>query len=509
MNNGSLTTQLYTVSVDRSSTNDIIVAGFQDNGNFFTNSASPTANWVMPLNGDGSFSAITNGGDYYYLSIQMGKVFKITLDNDGNPTAFARIDPIGVDKEDYQFINPFALDPNNNDIMYLAGGHKLWRNDSLSYIPLAGNIDSISMGWFPFTDSVGNYITAVTVSKNPSNIVYYGTNSKFVYRIDSADTGDPEHIRVTSLVYFPSANISCIAIDPRDADKVMVVFSNYNVKSLFFSEDGGQNWENVSGNLEQFPLTGAGNGPSCRWASILPVNDKTIYFVGTSTGLYATDTLQGLSTVWTQIGANTIGNVVVEMVKTREADGLVVVATHGNGIYSTHINSIDDIFGLFVNIDVTPATCDEDNDGSITINAFYGAPPLQYSIDGGNTFSYDSVFTDLYSGTYYVVVMDANNNTMEDTIVIKGPVNLGDDITIYTDQIYTLDAGPGFSTYLWNDSSANQTLTVDGSVAGTGTHTYYVVVTDTNGCVSSDTILITVNESAGVDNITANNIINL
>ena len=164
---------------------------------------------------------------------------------------------------------------------------------------------------------------------------------------------------------------------------------------------------------------------------------------------------------------------------------------------------------MFVNIDVTPATCDEDNDGSITINAFYGAPPLQYSIDGGNTFSYDSVFTDLYSGTYYVVVMDANNNTMEDTIVIKGPVNLGDDITIYTDQIYTLDAGPGFSTYLWNDSSANQTLTVDGSVAGTGTHTYYVVVTDTNGCVSSDTILITVNESAGVDNITANNIINL
>ena len=36
-----------------------------------------------------------------------------------------------------------------------------------------------------------------------------------------------------------------------------------------------------------------------------------------------------------------IGNVVVDMIKTRDADGLVVVGTHGGGVYSANITSWD------------------------------------------------------------------------------------------------------------------------------------------------------------------------
>jgi hypothetical protein len=136
-------------------------------------------------------------------------------------------------------------------------------------------------------------------------------------------------------------------VDPKDANRVMVVFSNYNVFSLFFTEDGGNYWIRASGNLEEVPNSGSGNGPSCRWASILPVGNKTAYFVGTSTGLYATDTiLPGDSTIWVQQGTSTIGSTVVDMIKTRESDGLVVVATHGNGIFSTHVTDISQIEGL-------------------------------------------------------------------------------------------------------------------------------------------------------------------
>lgn len=342
LNQGYLTTQLYTVGVDPSASDDVLVAGFQDNGNYFVNTDNPTASWTMPLNGDGSYMGITNGKDFYYLSIQRGRIFKTQLDTQGELTGFGRIDPIGLTNS--LFINPFVLDPNDNDFMYVAGGHKLWRNNSLSTIPLAGNYDSISTGWFSYSDTIpynNILISAVAVSKQPANIVWYGTTARRIFKVIGANTGDPEHVMMP-IMGFPAANVSSIAIDPHDADRVVVVFSNYAVYSLFYTLNGGDTWIKGAGNLEE-NSNGGGSGSSFRSVSILPIGNDRLYFVGTSTGLYATDKLDSLNTEWVQIGATEFGNVVVEMVLTRETDGLLVAATHGKGVYSTHITSINDV----------------------------------------------------------------------------------------------------------------------------------------------------------------------
>lgn len=145
---------------------------------------------------------------------------------------------------------------------------------------------------------------------------------------------------------FPrNAYINNITVDPDNADKIIAVFSNYNVQSIFYSTNGGTTWVTVSGNLEQF-ANGSGNGPSCRWAAILPVKDKHAYFIATSTGLYSTDTLQGTKTLWTLQSPEGIGNTVCTMIDSRPVDGLVVVGTHGNGAYSSYINHPYQITGL-------------------------------------------------------------------------------------------------------------------------------------------------------------------
>jgi hypothetical protein len=54
-------------------------------------------------------------------------------------------------------------------------------------------------------------------------------------------------------------------------------------------------------------------------------------------GLFSTIELDSMNTVWVQEGASTIGNVVIDMIDVRQSDGFVVVGTHGNGVYSTHI----------------------------------------------------------------------------------------------------------------------------------------------------------------------------
>ena len=348
LNNGYLNSMFYTVAIDHATPgNNVIIGGAQDNGSWYTNSAIATDPWVQPRGGDGSFCAIADGRSAYYFSIQSGKMMKATLDGTGTITSFARIDPIGGKK--YQFINPYILDPNNNNLMYLAGGKYLWRNNDLSGIPMTGNWDSISTNWVKFADSVplaNSTITAVTACKVPANRVYYGTDNKKVYRVDGANVGTPTPVDITptsgSTLFPANGYVNCIAADPADGNKALVIFSNYGVTSIFYTTDGGTTWTRQGGNLD----ASAATGPSIRWASILPVADGKVYLIASSTGVYATDTLNGSSTVWVQQGTTTIGNSVCDMIETRESDGLVVIATHANGIYTTNITSVADIVNV-------------------------------------------------------------------------------------------------------------------------------------------------------------------
>ena len=358
LNNGYYTTQLYTATINNEISTPSILGGFQDNGNFFTNSNDPEATWTMPLNGDGAFAHLSADEELNYLSIQQGRIFKVQMDEDGNREAFRRIDPIGA--EEYQFIHPFVVDPNDADIMYLPAGNILWRNSELSALELTNEWDSISQSWVELLELDLNnnvYLTSIAVSnENPPHRLYLGTNKKTVFRVDYAQTNNPTVTDVTQ-AYAPgqgmdagdyfhnSAYVNNIAIHPTDADVAMAVFSNYGVYSLYYTTNAGHSWDRAAGNLEEND-SGYGVGPSCRWASIMPFGNDTLYFVSTSTGLYATNKIDGTSTVWSQMGSNTIGNVVCEQIKTRAADSLIVVATHGNGIYTSKIESVNDVISI-------------------------------------------------------------------------------------------------------------------------------------------------------------------
>ncbi len=342
LNNGYLTSQFYSVAVDPSGNGDaVVIGGLQDNGNYFTNSANSTQNWVkLPAGGDGGVSAIASGKTSYYIETQNGDVLRLILDANGTTTSWTEVKPSGG--TGFLFVTPYMLDPNNTNMMYLAAGTTLWRNSDLTGIPL-GSQNPTSVNWTELTNTTvsGANISAVAVSTTAANRVYYGTSNGKVFRLDGANSGNPTPTEITGS-NFPATGpyVNCIAVDPTNADNAIVVFSNYNVISLFFTSDGGTSWTDVAGNLEQ-NADGSGNGPSCRWAAILPTNSGAEYFVGTSTGLYSAQSLNGISTAWAQEGASNIGNVVVTMVVARATDGLVVAGTHGNGIYSA--NAVTDV----------------------------------------------------------------------------------------------------------------------------------------------------------------------
>lgn len=97
------------------------------------------------------------------------------------------------------------------------------------------------------------------------------------------------------------------------------------------------------------------------------------------------------------------------------------------------------------------------------------------------------------AGTYWVEVTNAGGCVDTDTLVVtenSSPmVALGNDTAYCAGDAFsiTLDAGNAGATYNWSDSSMNQTLVAD--TAGT----YWVEVTNANGCLSTDTLEVTEN----------------
>lgn len=339
LNSGYLTTQFYTVAIDHGTSGDqTIVGGLQDNGTWRTASTDGTVPWILTGTSDGAYCAIADGGEFLCASKQQGRVYRVDMDANGNVTGSTRIDPTGA--TGYRFINPFILDPNDSKILYMPIGRKIWRNTDVTAIPLDSR-ETTPLGWDSLDGTLISEedaeITTINASTaNPADRLWYGDNAGHIYRVDDARGNNPVAVEVTGTNLPTGAFVSCIAVDPKDGDRAIVAFSNYEVISVFETTDGGETWQNISGNLEQNP-NGSGAGPSVRWVSILHRGGGTIYFAGTSTGLYSTTRLNGDQTVWTKEGGETIGNGIVDMIDVRQSDGFVAVGTHGYGVWSTTV----------------------------------------------------------------------------------------------------------------------------------------------------------------------------
>lgn len=140
---------------------------------------------------------------------------------------------------------------------------------------------------------------------------------------------------------------------------------------------------------------------------------------------------------------------------------------------------------------IAQATCN--TGGSAEAMGSGGMGSLSYLWSNSET---NDTISNVPSGNYSVTVTDANSCSVSTSVFISQAltpyVDLGADTTTTCANL-VLDAGAGYSTYLWSDNSTGQTLTTSG--AGT----YAVTVTDANGCDASSTIVVTAATPPAVD----------
>ncbi|HEX8515271.1 MAG TPA: GEVED domain-containing protein [Bacteroidia bacterium] len=126
-----------------------------------------------------------------------------------------------------------------------------------------------------------------------------------------------------------------------------------------------------------------------------------------------------------------------------------------------------------------------------------GDPYILNAGNGGSTYLWNTgdvtqTISATIGGLYYVDITTAQGCTIRDSInlIINDPplVDLGADAAFCEGDSIMLDAANTGFSFLWNDSSTGQTITVGD--AGS----YYVTVTNPmTSCYASDTIMVTVN----------------
>lgn len=330
LNNGYNVSQYYHIAIPQEAGDPRITGGLQDNGSpfyRFDGTTTSTSNDIS--SGDGAFAHF--GANYIFASAQMGAISIYHNDPANDPnfetTYLADVTPQGA--TDQLFITPYVVDPNNDNIVYYPAGGALWRSN-------LGDVTQGELGWASLDNvsAPADYVyTALGISSSPAGVLYLGASGEDaprIFRLDNADTATDGEVERSIPGAAEGAYIHNIAVNPANADEILVVFSNYNVAGLYHSTDGGQTYTAVESNLEgdaQHP------GPSLRSATILPYDGETTYVLGTSIGAFATSQLDGANTQWTQIATDLVGNTVTASVTSRTSDGTVVLGTHGRGAF--------------------------------------------------------------------------------------------------------------------------------------------------------------------------------
>ncbi|MBN2778239.1 MAG: PKD domain-containing protein [Bacteroidales bacterium] len=181
---------------------------------------------------------------------------------------------------------------------------------------------------------------------------------------------------------------------------------------------------------------------------------------------------------------------------TNETSASIIV--NDEGTYSLTVTddngctANDEIIVNFNNLPVFPFGADTIVCGNIMLDAQNPGSTYLWN----NSSVSQTVFVD-QTGEYSVTITGGNSCIISDTVnVTVNPlpdIYLGNDTALCVGEIYVLHAGEGFESYLWNDLSNAENM----SVVETGN--YFVEVGNSYDCYSTDSIYVSFNSNPEVN----------
>ena len=388
--NNYQTLQYYRVAIDPEIGANNFAGGAQDNGTQFRDktgvigtATSDSNNHRRVLGGDGASVGISkrNSAQFIYAGVQLGSIRRGQLQSSlGVPAGngFTEIRPDGLTEagsstEFGEFVTNFKLNPDNTDDLYYINFNRMFRTTGASTVVS-------SSGWTELTGvsnavNPGNgkniAIRAIAFSRGAYgslHSMYFGTTDGRIFRLDdprnSAAAVAPVNITPT-VADISGLNVQDIAVNPNNDNEIIAVVTNYgrtvganlnNVVNILWTNDAksaSPTWKVAEGNLAGNNTSNYISARSC----MITVkkdgtgNPVTEYYVGTAAGLFAVENLGttltgGGSPTWLREGSSTLNFAVINSLAYRPADNVLLVGTHGNGLYYTFLGTPNLVTGI-------------------------------------------------------------------------------------------------------------------------------------------------------------------
>jgi len=172
------------------------------------------------------------------------------------------------------------------------------------------------------------------------------------------------------------------------------------------------------------------------------------------------------------------------------ANNYSVLITDAHSCTNTFSTTLSQPPALSVSVTPTNVSCHGGSDGTATANPSGGTSPYSYLWNNSQT---SQTATALSATTYSVTITDANGCTISASANITQPGILSSSTSVIShascynnDGSASVTAGGGVYPYLYSWSTGNTTS----AATALGSGSYTVVITDANGCMISDLVVI-------------------
>lgn len=333
--NGLNITQFYSVGVAPTGAvggnlpGEYFAAGSQDNGTqFFSNAGSGVNAAVQSQGGDGAYTMFDQGADKYYISnyvyneninlrpLTGSSVSAKVIDGDNNVNNGAFIAPMILDSN---------LDLLFSDYTTAAGVFQIRRYGNLKGGGATTKItfSNALLTSPPTAFAVSPYTTA-------STLLLVGNRLGKLYKIPNANTYTGAATTTGTWVDItgPSfvGSISDVEYGASE-NEIFVTMHNYNVVSIWYTNNGGVTWLNKEGNFPDIPVKAILPNPLKNAGGI-----ATEVIIGTELGVWFCNNFNSANPTWVQ-SYNGMSNVKILDLDMRN-DYKVYAATYGRGIFS-------------------------------------------------------------------------------------------------------------------------------------------------------------------------------
>jgi photosystem II stability/assembly factor-like uncharacterized protein len=336
-------TQFYHIDVDPHNSG-IYGGGAQDNGTMSGNSMSFN-NWQRIYGGDGfRITYLENDPGAMYLETQRGGI------NYYDGAANINLSP-DLNNDRTNWDTPYIINEDDEELFVGTSRINLMEfAPNGSYYPVSNDLTKVGLG--TSTGSDGRHtITEIEQANHNSDLLFVGTSDGLVWK-GIRTNGIWDWINVTGNL--PDRYVTGVKSSPNPNNNMYVCFSGYTFNDyqsyLYKSDDLGQSWIDISGDLPDIPVNDI---------LVVPGENDNYIFAALDGGVYFTEN-GGVN--WDYVGVG-IPLVTANELRLDIPNQKLIVGTYSRSMYSYDVSWLENL-----NVDYTSVNENKVNELSIYPN---------------------------------------------------------------------------------------------------------------------------------------------